>query len=180
MPRRGPVGAGSNPADGSFDSDRSDFRAVFLLHEFRKVVAVGAQRLTDKQKKKIIADYVQLQNYTKTAKLNDVAESTVRKIVKNNPDCANQCDIKKEQNTQDMLSYMESKKKRVQEIIDVYLGVLTDPEKLEGATLQQITTALGTLIDKWTVIDDRRKGDSFHQTVEDDPITKSLKEEFKK
>lgn len=141
---------------------------------------MGAQRLTDKQKKKIIADYVQLQNYTKTAKLNDVAESTVRKIVKNNPDCANQCDIKKEQNTQDMLSYMDSKKERVQEIIDVYLGVLTDPEKLEGATLQQITTALGTLIDKWTVIDDRKKGDSFHQTVEDDPITKSLKEEFKK
>lgn len=150
------------------------------MYEFRKVVAVGAQRLTDKQKKKIIADYVQLQNYTKTAKLNDVAESTVRKIVKNNPDCANQCDIKKEQNTQDMLSYMDSKKERVQEIIDVYLGVLTDPEKLEGATLQQITTALGTLIDKWTVIDDRKKGDSFHQTVEDDPITKSLKEEFKK
>lgn len=141
---------------------------------------MGAQRLTDKQKKKIIADYVQLQNYTKTAKLNDVAESTVRKIVKNNPDCANQCDIKKEQNTQDMLSYMESKKERVQEIIDVYLGALTDPEKLEGATLQQITTALGTLIDKWTAIDDRKKGDSFHQTVEDDPITKSLKEEFKK
>lgn len=141
---------------------------------------MGAQRLTDKQKKKIIADYVQLQNYTKTAKLNDVAESTVRKIVKNNPDCANQCDIKKEQNTQDMLSYMDSKKERVQEIIDVYLGVLTDPEKLEGATLQQITTALGTLIDKWTVIDDRKKGDSFHQTVEDDPITKSLKEEFKR
>lgn len=143
-------------------------------------MAVGAQRLTDKQKKKIIADYVQLQNYTKTAKLNDVAESTVRKIVKNNPDCANQCDIKKEQNTQDMLSYMDSKKKRVQDIIDVYLGVLTDPEKMEVATLQQITTALGTLIDKWTVIDDRKKGDSFHQTVEDDPITKSLKEEFKK
>lgn len=141
---------------------------------------MGAQRLTDKQKKKIIADYVQLQNYTKTAKLNYVAESTVRKIVKNNPDCANQCDIKKEQNTQDMLSYMESKKERVQEIIDVYLGALTDPEKLEGATLQQITTALGTLIDKWTVIDDRKKGNSFHQTIEDDPITKSLKEEFKK
>lgn len=150
------------------------------MYEFRKVVAVGVQRLTDKQKKKIIADYVQLQNYTKTAKLNDVAESTVRKIVKNNPDCANQCYIKKEQNTQDMLSYMDSKKERVQEIIDVYLGVLTDPEKMEGATLQQITTALGTLIDKWTVIDDRKKGDSFHQTVEDDPITKSLKEEFKK
>ena len=92
FPAHNRVVAGSTPASGLFDSDRSVFRAVFLLYEFRKVVAVGAQRLTDKQKKKIIADYVQLQNYTKTAKLNDVAESTVRKIVKNNPDCANQCE----------------------------------------------------------------------------------------
>lgn len=141
---------------------------------------MGAQRLTDKQKKKIIADYVQLQSYRAAARQNGVSDATVRKIVKGDPESSQKCALKKEENAQDMLSYMDSKKERVQEIIDVYLGVLTDPEKLEGATLQQITTALGTLIDKWTVIDDRRKGDSFHQTVEDDPITKSLKEEFKK
>lgn len=150
------------------------------MYEFRKVVAVGAQRLTDKQKKKIIADYVQLQSYRAAARQNGVSDATVRKIVKGDPESSQKCALKKEENAQDMLSYMDSKKERVQEIIDVYLGVLTDPEKLEGATLQQITTALGTLIDKWTVIDDRKKGDSFHQTVEDDPITKSLKEEFKK
>lgn len=143
-------------------------------------MAVGAQRLTDKQKKKIIADYVQLQSYRAAARQNGVSDATVRKIVKGDPESSQKCALKKEENAQDMLSYMDSKKERVQEIIDVYLGVLTDPEKLEGATLQQITTALGTLIDKWTVIDDRKKGDSFHQTVEDDPITKSLKEEFKK
>jgi hypothetical protein len=150
------------------------------MSRFRKVVAVGAQRLTDKQKKKIIADYVQLQSYRAAARQNGVSDATVRKIVKGDPESSQKCALKKEENAQDMLSYMDSKKERVQEIIDVYLGVLTDPEKLEGATLQQITTALGTLIDKWTVIDDRRKGDSFHQTVEDDPITKSLKEGFKK
>ena len=49
---------------------------------------MSAKRLTDRQKKKIIADYVQLQSYARTAKLNDVAESTVRKIVKDNPKCA--------------------------------------------------------------------------------------------
>lgn len=141
---------------------------------------MGAQRLTDKQKKKIIADYVQLQSYRAAARQNGVSDATVRKIVKGDPESSKKCALKKEENAKDMLSYMDSKKERVQEIIDVYLGVLTDPEKLEGATLQQITTALGTLIDKWTVIDDRKKGDSFHQTVEDDPITKSLKEEFKK
>lgn len=140
------------------------------------------KQLTDKQIKKILADYTLLQSYARTAKANNVPESTVRYHVnsKKNKKVADLCTLKKEEVTQDMLSYMDSKKERVQEIIDVYLGVLTDPEKLEGATLQQITTALGTLIDKWTVIDDRKKGDSFHQTVEDDPITKSLKEEFKK
>ena len=141
---------------------------------------MGAQRLTDKKKKKIIADYVQLQSYRAAARQNGVSDATVRKIVKGDPESSQKCALKKEENAQDMLSYMDSKKERVQEIIDVYLGVLTDPEKLEGATRQQITPALGTLIDKWTVIDDRKKGDSFHQTVEDDPITKSLKEEFKK
>ena len=118
---------------------------------------MGAQRLTDKQRKKIIADYVQCQNYRAVAKQNGVSPNTVRKIVASSPDTEQKCTVKKEQNTQDMLSYMESKKERVQEIIDVYLGVLTDPEKLEGATLQQITTALGTLIDKWTKMDDIKR-----------------------
>ncbi len=40
------MGAGSNPADGSFDFDRSDFRAVFLYPMAREVV-----RMTDKQKR---------------------------------------------------------------------------------------------------------------------------------
>lgn len=135
---------------------------------------MGAQRLTDKQKKKIIADYVQCQNYRAVAKQNGVSPNTVRKIVASSPDTEQKCTIKKEQNTQDMLSYMESKKVRVQEIIDVYLGVLTDPEKLEGATLQQITTALGTLIDKWTAIDDRKKGDSVDGDTPADELSKAL------
>lgn len=53
-------------------------------------------KLTDRQKKKIIADYVQLHNYRKTAKLNNVAESTVRKVVSENPVCADLCAKKKE------------------------------------------------------------------------------------
>lgn len=121
-------------------------------------MAVGAQRLTDKQKKKIIADYVQLQNYTKTAKLNGVSDTTVKRLISTAPsEMLKKVEQKKEQNTLEMLDYMDSKKERVQEIIDVYLGVLTDPEKLEGATLQQITTALGTLIDKWTKMDDIKR-----------------------
>lgn len=136
---------------------------------------MGAQRLTDKQKKKIIADYVQLQNYTKTAKLNGVSDTTVKRLISTAPsEMLKKVEQKKEQNTLEMLDYMDSKKERVQEIIDVYLGVLTDPEKLEGATLQQITTALGTLIDKWTAIDDRKKGDSAEGDTPADELSKAL------
>ena len=49
------------------------------------------------------------------------------------------------------MAYMESQKRKICEIIDKGLTVLNDPEKLKEATPSQITTALGTLIDKWTM-----------------------------
>ena len=98
------------------------------MHKFREVVAVSAKRLTDRQKKKIVADYVQLQSYARAAKLNDVAESTVRKIVKDNPKCADLCALKKEQNTQDMLSYLGSKRGEAQDLLGLYLQAMADKE----------------------------------------------------
>ena len=65
-----------------------------------------AARLTDKQKKKIIADYVQLGSYNATAKVNGVSLNTVKKIVQGNADIAEMCNQKKEQNTADILDYM--------------------------------------------------------------------------
>lgn len=163
------MGAGSNPADGSFDFDRSGFRAVFILPEFREVVAVSAKRLTDKQKKKIVADYVQLQSYARAAKLNDVAESTVRKIVKDNPKCADLCALKKEQNTQDMLSYLGSKSVEAQDLLGLYLKAMADPDKIAEATLPQLSTAFGTIVDKFAML-----GDQNSIEVPDDGLVEAL------
>lgn len=125
------------------------------MHGFREAVAVSAKRLTDRQKKKIVADYVMLQNYVQTAKLNDVAESTVRKIIKENPDCASLCDRKKEANTQDMLSYLQSKREEAQDLLGLYLQAMADPEKIAEATLPQLSTAFGTIVDKFAMLGDR-------------------------
>ena len=111
-----------------------------------------AARLTDKQKKKIIADYVQLGSYNATAKVNGVSLNTVKKIVQGNADIAEMCNEKKEQNTVDILAYMESQKGIVCEILEKGLAALNSPEKLAEASPSQITTALGTLIDKWAMI----------------------------
>ena len=132
-------------------------------------MAVSAKRLTDKQKKKIVADYVQLQSYARASKLNDVAESTVRKIVKDNPKCADLCAQKKEQNTQDMLSYLGSKSVEAQDLLGLYLKAMADPDKIAEATLPQLSTAFGTIVDKFAML-----GDQNSIEVPDDGLVEAL------
>ena len=57
--------------------------------------------------------------------------------------------FRSEENTADILAYMESRRKQVCDIIEIGLAVL--PEKIQTAkTASEVTTALGTLIDKFT------------------------------
>lgn len=130
-----------------------------------------AARLTDRQKKKIIADYVQLNNYCAVAKINNVSATTVKNIVLASADFVEKCEQKKEENTADVLAYMDEHKDLVCSFIGLGLEMLNDPKKLAAANLSQITTAMGTLIDKWLMI-----GGSPADTVKEDALSKSLKE----
>ena len=118
-----------------------------------------AARLTDRQKKKILADYVQTNNYCATAKINGVSATTVKNLVRANADIVGKCEQKKEENTADILTYMESQRDVVCQIIGKGLAVLNDPAKLTEATPSQITTAIGTLIDKWTLLQEKTAND---------------------
>ena len=109
-----------------------------------------AKRLTDKERKRIIADYAELQNYRAVGRLRGVSATTVKNIVKENDDFLQICADKKDENTQDILEYMSKKAATVCEIIGKGLDILNSDEKLKNATPAQITTALGTLIDKFT------------------------------
>ena len=116
-----------------------------------------AARLTDRQKKKIIADYVQLGSYNAVSKINGVSATTVKNIVLKSADFVEKCEQKKDENTADILAYMDSQKGVVCEIIGKGLAALNDPEKLAEASPAQITTALGTLIDKFTANTEHRQ-----------------------
>lgn len=134
-----------------------------------------AARQTDKQKKKIIADYVQLGSYNAVAKKHGVADSTVKRVVLADPKMQKKLEQKKEQNAEDILAYMESKRTIVCEILGKGLDVLNDEEKLRDASPAQITTALGTLIDKWTETFERQ--DKQLTEVEDlTPLAEKLRE----
>ena len=130
-----------------------------------------AARLTDRQKKKIIADYVQLNNYCAVAKINNVSATTVKNIVLASADFVEKCEQKKEENTAAVLAYMDEHKDLVCSFIGKGLEMLNDPKKLAAANLSQITTAMGTLIDKWAMI-----GGSPADTVKEDALSKSLRE----
>lgn len=107
-------------------------------------------KLTDRQHKKMIARYAECQNYSQVAREFHVSVTTVKRHVLGDEKALKIVNEKKEQNTADVLAYMESKKDLVCEIIGLGLKALAEPEKFAEAAPQQITTALGTLIDKWT------------------------------
>lgn len=111
-----------------------------------------AARLTDEQKNQIIADYVETGSYRATAKKFGISDNTVKRLCAQNAQIAQKCAHKKEQNTADILAYMESKRDIVCEILGKGLSILNDEEKLREASPAQITTAMGTLIDKWAMI----------------------------
>ena len=109
-------------------------------------------KLTDELRKKIIADYIDCENYSAVARKYDISRTTVANIVKNNSEIFEKLHRKKEENTKNVLEYMGDKNGAVCELIDLYLNKLVSPEKMEKATLSQIATALGIIIDKFTAV----------------------------
>lgn len=109
-----------------------------------------ASRLTDEQKKKIIADYAETGSYRATAKKFGVSDMTVKRLCESDVELLQKVAQKKEQNTMDMLAYMDSRKEQAQVVIDDYLAALANPEKIASAKLSEIATALGIVVDKFT------------------------------
>lgn len=124
-----------------------------------------AARLTDKQKKKIVADYLELGSYNAAAKLNGVSNHTVKRVVLEVPEISEKVKQKKEENTADILAYMEAQKNRVCEIIDISLEVL--PEKIRNAkTAADVTTAMGTVISKWAEVNGSGNSDGVQVIID--------------
>ena len=129
-----------------------------------------AAQLTDIQKKKIVVDYLECQSVNLTAKRNGVSWATTKKVLDGAGDIKEMLERKKEENTADILAYMESRRQAVCDIIEVGLAVL--PEKIQNArSAAEVTTALGTLIDKFTAF-----GGGPRNDAKEDGLSQSLRE----
>ena len=107
-------------------------------------------KLTDKEKKKIIADYIETQNFSETGRMNNVSDMTVRRLVENNEDVLKKVEEKKKENTKDILEYMDNIYEKQKKIIDLSLEALIDklskPDMFTN--VKDIATVYGVIFDK--------------------------------
>lgn len=137
------------------------------------------RRLSDEEKKKIVADYINTQNYCETARINNVSEANVRRIIKedkNIKDITEKCEQKKEKNTRDILKYMDSIYEKQKSIIDLSLSALE--KKLKNpdmfTNVKDIATVYGVIFDKalkykeiQIKTDDKNKSDEINKNILD-------------
>lgn len=108
-------------------------------------------KLTDKQRKKIIAEYVEGgTSQRKLAEKYHVSPYLIRSILNGDKNLAQKISHKKEENTASVLAFMDSKKNDVCGLIDKLLAAMGDEDKLAAATVNQLATAMGIVIDKYT------------------------------
>ena len=111
-----------------------------------------AKRLTDQKKKKIIADYIETQNYSETARMNNVTDFTVKKYVMEKEDVVKELEQKKQQNTLDTLDYIQSLKEKKTRILNLLLNAIEEKTKDKENKIKQnvkdLATAYGIILDK--------------------------------
>lgn len=111
---------------------------------------MATQKISEKRRKKIIADWALEGSYRAAARKNGVSPNTVRRLVLADPQAAGTVQDKKRACARDMLSYMDGQRDAVCTIIGQGLEELSDPVRLKTAPIRDIATTMGILIDKWT------------------------------
>jgi hypothetical protein len=125
-----------------------------------------AKRLTDAEKKKIIADYVINQNYSETARLNNCSDKQVKRIIVANEEVAKKVEIKSEENTANMLEYFVSQQTTKGRILNKLLKAIE--QKSEDAdinTLKELATAYGIIMDKELKIMEMQRGNGSREDI---------------
>lgn len=118
-------------------------------------------KLTDKQKKQIIARYVECQNYRQVAREFNVSPTTVKRCIQAAPETAEKVAHKKEQNTLDILSFMDSQNQKIQNLLQSIVEAMDDPQKLARANVRDLATAYGIIVDKYLQVMPKDNSDAL-------------------
>ena len=107
-------------------------------------------KLTDKEKKKIVADYIECENYSEVAKMNNRSIETIRNVIKDSKDIREKLRQKKEENTKSIIDYMTYKNKDIQNLLNKLLNCIDERASnlTKKDSLKDMATAYGIIIDK--------------------------------
>lgn len=124
-------------------------------------------KLTDKQKKKIIADYVETQNYSETARLNNVSDMTVKRLVDNNDEVLKNVEQKKQENTQSTIEYMQTQHESKKRILDKILKAIEEKaDNIDMFTnIKDLATAYGIILDKELKFMEMQRGNANNEEL---------------
>lgn len=124
-------------------------------------------KLTDKQKKKIIADYVETQNYSETGRMNNVSDMTVKRLVEDNEDVLKNVEQKKQENTQSTIEYMQTQHESKKRILDKILKAIEEKaDNIDMFTnIKDLATAYGIILDKELKFMEMQRGNANNEEL---------------
>ena len=137
--------------------------------------------LDDKTRKKIVADYIECQNYREVARKYGVHHSTVKRIAeeRDSEEIIQKATQKKEENTQSVLEYMGTQAQRTKGLLDKLLTAMEDKAgALDMFTnIRDLATAYGIVVDKELKFAEMKYLTAGrHQKSEVDGLSRSLME----
>lgn len=110
--------------------------------------------LTDKEEKKIIADFVETNNYSETGRLNNVSDKTVKRVIDRQDDkeMVKKVEEKKKENTISTLEYMDKQHETKKRVLDKLLRGIElkadDIKNIDKMNIKDLATAYGIILDK--------------------------------
>ena len=137
-------------------------------------------RTNDLQKKKIIADYIETQNYSEVARMNNVSVNTVKSIVLADEETANKCKQKKEENTQSTIEYMQTQHESKKRILDKILKAIEEKaDNIDMFTnIKDLATAYGIILDKeLKVLELKNRSADNNELTKLDELLKEIKKD---
>lgn len=109
-----------------------------------------AKRLTDKEKKQIIAYYIECQNLRETARKFNVSPDTVKRLTKDNKEIEQNLAQKKEENTKNVLNELDKTKNKRINLLNKMIDKME--EKVDNidmfTNVKDLATAYGIIVDK--------------------------------
>lgn len=107
-------------------------------------------KLTDKQRKQIIKDFIECQNKSEVARKYGISDTAVAKIIKSDPDSLNKLEEKKQETTANLMQTIEDSSNDIAVLMkDLIAAMGVKAKTVDNFTnIKDYSTAFGTLFDK--------------------------------